>query len=416
MSTIQPTQASPNQPSASQTPRPATGDAGAFADLLAQEQAGKGVVTSSVQPFRRAAGMMTPASPLPAFMRNEWRPAPLTSEAQASLAEFRRTGLLPGQAGRIKPADGVAALSRPQPSAGALPLSAFPRPRGDNGRGIHWIPTVSQSQEVIDKYVAEAEKMGIKWVTFLNDNTDLKQNEYLVKRLVERGIEPVMRIYTDGGAPVSGDVQKLVRHYKAMGVNYYQLYNEPNLSLENQGKPPSPERYAHLYIDAARDVIAAGGLPGFGSLSPTPGLAPGSMPGDMDDLQFLRESLQHVQALGGQDVLDRSWLSVHNYGAEHLRIREYDKVVQQVLGRSLPQIGTEAGIYPGDTLSEQAATQIVADAYRYLGQREPYYFAYTYWIIANESGVGHHDPAWNHQALFRQDGRSPIVDMLRGEA
>lgn len=106
---------------------------------------------------------------------------------------------------------------------------------------------------------------------------------------------------------------------------------------------------------------------------------------------------------------------MHNYGDAHLRVREYDRIVQESLGRSLPQIGTEAGIYPGQTLSQQDATKIVADAYRYLPDREEYYFAYTYWIIANESGSGRNDAAWNHQALFRPDGRAPLVDILKQE-
>jgi hypothetical protein len=172
---------------------------------------------------------------------------------------------------------------------------------------------------------------------------------------------------------------------------------------------------AEQFTTAFLQSLHGGGLPGFGSLSPTPGLAPGAAPGDMDDLRFLRESLQAVKAMGAEDVLDRAWLSVHNYGDAHLRIRDYDQIVRQELGRSLPQIGTEAGIYPGDTLSQADATNIVANAYRYLPNREEYYFAYTYWIIANESGTGHNDAAWNHQALFRPNGHDPLVDILKQE-
>lgn len=87
------------------------------------------------------------------------------------------------------------------------------------------------------------------------------------------------------------------------------------------------------------------------------------------------------------------------------RVREYDKVVQDVLGRSLPQVGTEAGIYPGDTLSQAQATEIVADAYRYLpGGRS--LSPIPYLIIANDPGQGQADAAWNHQALLPPDGRS----------
>ncbi len=368
------------------------------------------------------------AQTLPSFMATRWQPpqadlAPTSSDQTAGSAlTAPGVGVNPftpvtqglGVAASSQPQK-IEATARPQWGRQATGFSAFPRPANDNGRGIHWIPTPRQSPEVIDKYVGEAQSMGIKWVTLLNDGTNRGDNDYLVDKLTKAGIEPVMRLYTDGGAALEGDVQGLVRQYGKKGVHYFQLYNEPNLRIENQGQPPDPKAYAAKWLADARKVTAAGGLPGFGSLSPTPGLAPGAAPGDMDDLRFLRESLQEVVRLGGQDVLEKSWLSVHNYGEAHLRVREYDKIVKEVLGRSLPQVGTEAGIYPGDTLSQAQATEIVADAYRYLPQREDYYFAYTYWIIANDPGQGHADGAWNHQALFRPDGQSPIVDVLKQE-
>jgi hypothetical protein len=443
MGPVQPTENSQSRVNAQPT---AEMDDVAFAKLLAatvRQETESSLLTSATPtgPLQQLAFLNQPAGmPLPAFMLNLWQPqsaattapavASATAGAASSMAAMNRsaginpyrgalTGLPSGGIGAptiIPGGSAIGPLSAVQPSKSALPLSAFPRPPQDNGRGIHWIPTTSQSHEVIDQYVAEAADMGIKWVTFLNEGTKVGANDYLVQKLTEQGIEPVMRIYTDGGAPVEGDLEKTVRHYKKMGVNYYQLYNEPNLRIENSGQPPNPQQYAAKWLDAARQVIAAGGYPGFASLSPTPGLAPGAAPGDMDDLKFLRESLQAVKAQGGGAVLDRSWLSVHNYGDAHLRIRDYDNIVREELGRSLPQIGTEAGIYPGDTLSQQDATRIVADAYRYLPQREDYYFAYTYWIIANDAGQGHNDAAWNHQALFRPDGQDPLVALLKEES
>lgn len=416
----------------------------AFAKLLASRvqalaQSSLAQISATESRLQQLAFLNEPASlMLPLFMARRWEPRTsaqtqdLTGEGPSAPSFYTRQGRNPvaehlgdalktaSEAGhRIDPpahhlagvqaATGQRAISKP------LSLDAFPRPANDNGRGIHWIPTVSQTREVIDKYIREAKDMGIKWVTFLNEGTNIGANDYLVDQLTQNGIEPVMRVYTDGGAPVKGDLESLVRHYQKRGVHYFQLYNEPNLRIENQGAPPDPKAYAAKWLADARKVVAAGGLPGFGSLSPTPGLAPGAAPGDMDDLDFLREALEEVVRLGGADVLDRTWLSVHNYGTEHLRVREYDRIVRQVLGRSMPQIGTEAGIYPGDSLSKEQATEIVANAYRYLAQREDYYFAYTYWIIANDPGRGQGDPAWNHQALFRPDGHSPLVDILKQE-
>ncbi len=295
----------------------------------------------------------------------------------------------------------------PSREAAPLDLSEFPQPIDNNGRGIHWVPTTRQTPEVVDRFVAEAQRMGIRWVTFLNQGTAIGENDYLVKRLREAGIMPVLRVYTDAGSPIEGDLAAMVRHYRALGVPYFQLFNEPNLRVENGGRDPDVADYLDRWLPAARVVIANGGLPGLGALSPQ---------GDVDDLTFLRETLRQLRQRGADDVLGRTWLSVHNYGADYLRVREYDRIVRAELGRSLPQIGTEAGIYPGPQLDQQEQTRIVADAYEYMKRREPYYLAYTYWIIANGLGGGH-DPAWEHQALFQADGSvHPLVDILRSSA
>ncbi|MCB8987542.1 MAG: hypothetical protein H6661_07325 [Ardenticatenaceae bacterium] len=47
-----------------------------------------------------------------------------------------------------------------------IPYQAFPTPPGDNGWGMHWIPTVSQDQGVVDRFVAEMVNMHIKWWYF----------------------------------------------------------------------------------------------------------------------------------------------------------------------------------------------------------------------------------------------------------
>jgi hypothetical protein len=250
--------------------------------------------------------------------------------------------------------------------------------------------------------VERAKALDVRWVTFLNEAGDVGGNDYLVQKLSAAGIMPVMRVYSDGNGPIGGDLKALVRHYKALGVPYYQLYNEPNLADENGGVTPDAERYAANWVAAARQVVSAGGLPGLAPLSPQ---------GTVDDLAFLAESLQAIKANGGADLLQHSWLSVHNYGSDYLRVRQYDAIVRSEADRSLPQIGTEAGIYQGPNVSEQDQIRVVTDAYAYLPQREPYYFAYSLWTIANQAGGGH-DPRWEAQALYRADGPTALAKAL----
>ncbi len=311
------------------------------------------------------------------------------------------------------PSSPVAAVQKPASVAHTvglplqpMALSQYPHPVGDNGRGIHWVPTISQSKEVVDRYVKDAVAMGMKWVVFLNEGANIGANDYLVQQLTKADIEPVMRVYTPGVVPVSGDVSSMVKHYTAMGVHYFQIYNEPNLRVETDGKPADVKQYVKLWGDVAEKVVAAGGLPGFGALSPQ---------GEMDDREFLRQALQTLKDTGKLHLLDKGWLAMHNYTGPRplndpngfLRFQQYNDVIQQSLGRSIPIIGTEGGTHISPLVSPKQQIDMVTGAYKYMMHREPFNFAYTYWIIANG-----HDPAWNSQALFKPDGPTRLAQAL----
>lgn len=295
-------------------------------------------------------------------------------------------------------------------SASALALADYPHPPQDNGRGMHWIPTTSSSPEVVDRFVAALKAMRIKWVPFLNDGANIGDNDYLVQQLKANGMEPVLRVYTPGPQPTSGDLGAMVRHYKALGVNYFQLYNEPNHSVENEGRFPDVNRYLDLWIPAAKAVIENGGLPGFGALSPG---------GEFKDTEFLAQALDGLRARGELGLLDRAWLASHNYQGDRAladtegfsRFKVYADILQNKLDRLIPIIGTEGGTFVSGPEDEPRRTALVTDAYRYMATREPYNFAYSYWVVANAAGGGH-DPAWEWQALIHPDGQSPLVEAL----
>ncbi len=299
---------------------------------------------------------------------------------------------------------------------GPMRLADYPRPAGDNGRGVHWIPTPSQRKSVVDRFVGEADEMGMRWVVFLNQGASIGDNDYLVQQLAGRGMMPVMRVLTHRGAPLRQDITAMVQHYRQLGVRYFQLYNEPNLPSENQDQDPSVDRYLDLWLPAAKQVLAGGGLPGLGSL------APGA---EVDDVEFLRQTLQGIKARGERQVLDRAWVGVHNYllGSPERPVAEdpgfqrprlYDQVVREELGRSLPIIGTEGGI-PADRPAGwvDASTDRLLGAFELVAEgQQPYLFAYTYWLIANEEGGGD-DPAFRDQALIRPEGDSPLAAALK---
>jgi len=371
-------------------------------------QAGR--VRTSAQPNSRDGGakaMPNDAPPLPTTIS----PSPSSSARPIS----GTPATTPVEGARASGADPVKAKGNVGPIAGHKPLAIeeYPRPAADNGWGMHWIPTVSSPPDVVDRYVREAQEMGMKWMVVLNEGTQIGANDYLVSQLVQNGIMPVMRIYTPGLAPIAGDIEAVVRHYKQLGVSYFQLYNEPNLRLENDGAAPDVNRYLDVWIPAAKQVVAAGGLPGFGALSPQ---------GEVDDRDYLERALRGLRERGEEWLLDRGWLSMHNYAGNlpldnpdgFLRFRQYADILKQELGRIIPIVGTEAGTYVNEQVDEAKQVDLVSGAYRYMAsQAEPYTFAYTYWILANQAGGGH-DQSFEWQALFKRDGWvSPLVDALK---
>jgi len=204
---------------------------------------------------------------------------------------------------------------------GPMPLSAYPRPANDNGTGIHWAPTLfGQPTDMVEHYLAESKAMDFTWVKLIQGDAPKLEHEYLIRRLVENGIMPVLRVYRPWNEPYE-HLAELVRLGLPAGVHYYELYNEPNLAGQSGGWRPgesiSVQRLVDLWIPSAEAVAQAGGLPGL------PALAPG---GDYDDLLFLRDFLRELKGRGRLDLLYNAWLPLHNYFLNHPIDYPYDEV------------------------------------------------------------------------------------------
>ena len=246
--------------------------------------------------------------------------------------------------------------------------------------------------------------MHIRWLVFLNNGTDIGGNDYLVKRLVGVGIAPVMRLYVYGVVPYDGNLGGAVRHYRSLGVHYFQLYNEPNLFAEAAGRVPNPDWYVTHWAAAAEVIVFHGGLPGLGALSPG---------GELDDLAYLRGALQSLKRRNQEHLLNQGWLSIHNYAQYQpvdsvegfARFRLYNQIVVEELGHSIPILGTEGGHY-GEL---EGQFLHVSQQYRYMAEREDYFFCHTYWLLGNQIGGGW-DTTFEYQVLFRNDGYiNPLV-------
>ncbi|MCB8942165.1 MAG: hypothetical protein H6658_00170 [Ardenticatenaceae bacterium] len=285
-----------------------------------------------------------------------------------------------------------------------IPYQAFPVPAGNNGWGMHWIPTTSQDPGVVDRFVGELVRMHIKWLVFLNEGDNTTDNNYLVDKLVASGIMPIMRIYRSDTSPYDGDIGGMVAHYRARGVYYFQIYNEPNVNVENGQGFANPNQYAVRWAAAARQVVANGGLPGIGAFSPG---------GEYNHYDFLDRTLRALEFNGDAYLLNHAWLSVHNYHGVRQRtdpggfllFRRYNDIVQSHLGRSLPMLGTEGGSYSSDRNVEKS---LLIWQYTYMRDAEPYFLVFSNWLLANSEG-GAWDGTWEWQALFQPGFVHPVV-------
>lgn len=279
-----------------------------------------------------------------------------------------------------------------------LPLSSFPRPANDNGRGLHWFPTTHQSRAVVDRFVPELVAMKIRWLVVLQgmNDWDLIANDYLIDRLNAEGIMVVMRIDRPIGKVDSARLGWIVVRYRERGVRYFQVFNEPNADDEwSADTAHTPEQFVSYWTAAAEVVAANGGLPGFAPMSPQP---------DDSDLLFFKAALEELKTTKRFDLVNQMWLSVHNYGDfdprsptddGFFRYRSYDGVVKKVFGGSIPLLVTEGGTGDADQMAN-----VIAPMYRFVASgREPYLLAFAPWLVGNAVGGGH-DPRWESAAWY----------------
>lgn len=285
---------------------------------------------------------------------------------------------------------------------GRNPLAEYPRPEGDNGRGLHGSPTnQALPKAVVDYFVPELRAMNIKWFKFLQDDAPAVTDPYLIEQLTAHGIEPVMRVYQPFNDPYQ-HLPELVPQAVKLGVHYFELYNEPNVAGPaggwSEGEPINVERVVDLWLAAAQEVHAAGGRP---SLPP---LAGG---GTLDDTFFLRQFLAGVRARGQAEVLPGSWLALHNYFLNHpldyptdpVNVDDVPLTEAEIAGRGLTPEQVEAinharriaklprdqgGFWVGNTLDEDSNAFRKFDAYAAIFYRR---FGYYLPIIGTEGGA-----------------------------
>lgn len=316
-------------------------------------------------------------------------------------------------------------------------LRDYPRPRGDTGIGFHWIPDYwHYESRYFERLAPRLQEMGANWLVLISDLAR-PIPEWFLRGLIERNIEPIIRVYIDDIVYVDQQALKaLCQHYASAGVHYIHIFNEPNLSATWPKWDPNgaPDRFMNFLIPCLETIYSVEGvIPVFTPLSPG---------GEYWDLPFLKTCFDILNQQGKRYLFSRMAVSIHNYafnkpltwgkggqnrwpcaqphrelpGCEdqlgfHL-FEWYDQIIRYKVGYSLPMISTESGVLPGnqahsafppidETLHAQRSREISEVVMR--GQVPNYLVNNAFWLLATEDAhlfAGHR---W-----FRVDG-SPIL-------
>jgi hypothetical protein len=285
----------------------------------------------------------------------------------------------------------------PSPAADYVAwLKAWPRPEADNGRGMHFLQTHQFDAIKAQKQVNRLRRLNVRWALVHYANHE--QLVHTAPIFQEAGITVVWRPFVrpyETYASWTDDVEFL----RARGLApYIQLYNEPSLIQEWGSHPVDREAYFRHLLPAIRQVYAAGGYVGLQFVNP----------------DWLRASLQSMEAEGLHSAFDHLFFVAHLYGLNHppdydedingvLGFREFAQVFEEEIGFVPVMIAGEGGWRPGEAqdnrypaISEELHRDYHLAVFNWFRSGElsngellpDYLFAFCPWLISNP-----HDPA-----------------------
>ncbi len=341
-------------------------------------------------------------------------------------------------------------------------LEDYPRPANQSRRGIHWSASVFHPfGSSLDWWINELKAMNIGWVKLLEDGGG--SAKHVCQNLLAKDIMPIVRMFRVRPNPgqLSDREKNTISEHVALGVRYFEVNNEPNLTTEWQTgewqEGGRPDVVMQNWLKDAQAVIQRGGLPGFPALaqaSHQPGS--GSIPWYLNAFKWLK---QNAAAEAVEVFSNGAWIAVHDSPLNHCYKDEqgewhfeypYDPICQadqpgktimdddnsllghrvpvQLLqdhfGLVVPVISTEGGVfvpkdgwqqwdtrYPGYNYDGHAERTVAM--FRWLqANAEDYFFAMCPWLIANER-MGNIDPSWTNDAWYQSGRDLPVVAAVK---
>ena len=75
-------------------------------------------------------------------------------------------------------------------------IEDYPRPEGDTGIGFYWFPDMVHYHKTnFDTFAPRLVSLGTSWLLVLSEPAK-PIPEFFIKGLLERNIEPIIRVYT----------------------------------------------------------------------------------------------------------------------------------------------------------------------------------------------------------------------------
>ncbi len=188
-------------------------------------------------------------------------------------------------------------------------LQDFPRPKNDNGLGIHF--GLDLRPQSLDAFVPRMVDLKMKWC--LVAHQDELQLGIAAQKIWDAGMMPLSRWICRIDQTIL-DFVRFVKILQARNIPpYIQIFNEPGDVREWKSGAPNFDLFVQRWVQHAQAVADAGGLPGLQVLDPNE----------------LRAVLRALKAANAQKVIDQMWFCPHPYGANHPPNYPYDARNQQ---------------------------------------------------------------------------------------
>lgn len=350
-----------------------------------------------------ATATNTPPNPMLSYQITETLPAQSPQPTQPPQ---------PPQATLAPPTNTPAPVMNLRDDLPPLALKDWQRPANDNGRCIHFLPTGYYTQRDFDIQLPRMKDLQMRWVLALY--SDENQLKLAAAQFKAAGITPIWRktirahqSYLSWGR----DIQII----KDAGLPpYMQIYNEPDIEAEWDGREVNREQWIANFLQSARDVYNSGGYVGLQVL----------------DEAWLSAVIRAVKDRKGERLFGRMFFIPHPYGLNHpptyvedenavMGFRLFADVFQKEIGSVPPFIAGEGGWKFKATednrfpiVDDKLHAQYHATLFRWfidgkLSDGKPlpdYLFAFCPWILAGQmEGAAWYDSFEGERTLTIQE-------------